>query len=345
MRKRPRSPFSTRVSVLKTPTCIVLLSFLFTLLFIPSADAQITPRIVGGGEVNPPFRYPWMVALIRSRYASDYLGQYCGGTLIAPDLVVTAGHCVQGVSADSIDVLVGAHDLTNPDENPGNRERIPAAEIFLHELYSSYDLDNDIALIRLEHAAHASLTPLQLISDTLFDEAYNEATVIGWGNTIAQSLSFSEPDYYAERLQEVNIPVVDQETCVSTFDTGWITENMLCAGFASGRKDACSGDSGGPLVILNPENQYELIGLVSWGEGCALPDYYGVYTRVFNYLDWIAQKRFLIEGDDLGGAVSILQILTGIPPSHPEVALDLSGDGLVNLSDAVFALQKAAGLR
>ncbi len=89
---------------------------------------------------------------------------------------------------------------------------------------------------------------------------------------------------YPERLQEVELPVVDREICNApeAYD-GSITENMLCAGYAQGGEDSCKGDSGGPLMVFSEEQDgWVQTGVVSWGEGCAEPNHYGVYTHLSN---------------------------------------------------------------
>ncbi|MBF0302854.1 MAG: serine protease, partial [Desulfamplus sp.] len=102
-----------------------------------------------------------------------------------------------------------------------------------------------------------------------------------WGDTEVHRSS------YPAQLQEVDLPLVFNDECAAVFEEGEITDNMLCAGFAEGGKDACFGDSGGPLVVPYAKGGYNLIGIVSWGYGCAQPNSYGVYTRVSKMRDWI----------------------------------------------------------
>jgi len=88
-------------------------------------------------------------------------------------------------------------------------------------------------------------------------------------------------------LQEVDVPIVSNATCNTSYG-GEITANMICAGYAQGGKDACYGDSGGPLFVPDETGTgWVQVGVVSWGEGCALPNYYGVYARVSRYQSWI----------------------------------------------------------
>jgi secreted trypsin-like serine protease len=180
--------------------------------------------------------------------------------------------------------------LTDGTENPGLRQRIEVSEIRIHKSFDSYNLDNDIALLKLASPAQ-NLPAAALISEPSLRDPGTTARVVGWGNTSATG----KGDFPHE-LQEVDLPLVSRTTCSDAYSElgDEITANMLCAGYAQGGKDSCEGDSGGPLVAQNAaqDNRWELIGVVSWGEGCALPGFYGVYTDVYNYLDWIKRNSF-----------------------------------------------------
>ena len=107
--------------------------------------------------------------------------------------------------------------------------------------------------------------------------------VTGWG-------AMSEGGEGSRMLQKVEVPHVDTAVCDAEESyKGKITAGMLCAGYAKGAKDACQGDSGGPLVWHKAGAGNFLVGVVSWGEGCARESKYGVYTRVTAYADWIDQ--------------------------------------------------------
>lgn len=111
-------------------------------------------------------------------------------------------------------------------------------------------------------------------------------TATGWG-------TLKEDGKPSCILQEVEVPVLSNEVCSTqtNYTASMITDNMLCAGYLGvGEKDSCQGDSGGPLIAEREDKRYELIGVVSWGNGCARPYYPGVYTRVTRYLDWIREN-------------------------------------------------------
>ena len=227
-------------------------------------------RIIGG-EVAAEGAWPWMAALVTQGY-TPYDGQFCGGALIHAKWVLTAAHCLGG----SIDVVLGTNDLT---ASASTYERIAVIQQIAHPSYNSGTQDNDIALLELAEAS--SQTPIAWNTSSAYNAAGLTSTVIGWGTTSYPTTS------YPEMLMQVNVPIVSNATCSASYP-GQITSNMLCAGYAAGGKDSCQGDSGGPLMVSTGSGSYVQVGVVSWGDGCALAGYYGVYTRVSNYAAWIS---------------------------------------------------------
>lgn len=286
----------------------------------PAMSPHKTSRIVGGVEALPG-AWPWMAAVVDADEPDPNIGQIGGAVLIHPRWVVTAGHVVTHrytdlvVGTGSIDILLGAHDFT-ADEPTRVRSKIRT--IIRHPDYDPVLLDSDIALVELEAPVYG-FEPIPLFSGDR-DPAGELALVIGWGDT-------SGFGSYSPVLMEATIPIVSLAACIQGFietETRYpysakdFTENMLCAGYASGGRDACYGDSGGPLMVHNAYG-WELAGLVSWGDGCAEPGLYGVYTRVGNFGAWIY--------------------------SHVPIIGDFDRSGRVDLADAIGMLQTVAGLR
>lgn len=246
----------------------------------PAGAAQAdTPDIIGGREAVPG-AWPWQVGLINRMNENTFLGQFCGGTLIAKDWVLTAAHCVDGVEGSLVDVLVGAHRLSDTGT------RVAAAKAYVHPGYDPYYLDNDLALLRL--SVPVTQTPISLfhpISGT--DEyAYMRATVIGWGQS---NLDYWANSPYPDALREVSLPLVPHGRCSSSY-YGGITDNMICAGYEPLTKGACYGDSGGPLMIQKNDGEWQQIGIVSFGPYGCVTYYstgYDVFTRVSRYTAWI----------------------------------------------------------
>jgi len=257
---------------------------------------QAAPLIIGGEEAIPG-AWPWQVALVEGGATDFYPDvQFCSGSLIDEEWVLTAAHCAttgygDPISPSEVDVIAGIHNLDTPEQG---YQQLAVVEVIVHENYDDWTVDNDIALLRLASPATLEITQgltvglISLVGDDTGSLAGITATVTGWGTR-------SEPNLdYPETLHQVQIPIITNSQCESWYDDSvepddWITVNMLCAGFAEGGKDACYGDSGGPLII--PDGQdWRLAGIVSWGWDCARPYQPGVYTRVSRYIDWIRTK-------------------------------------------------------
>jgi secreted trypsin-like serine protease len=245
----------------------------------PPLQERPTPRIVGG-EVAPVGAYPWMTALVANN-ASPVIGQFCGGSLIHRDWVLTAAHCVtNGVQVDSpgsVDVVVNIHDLS---QNNGIRRDVQA--ILVHPQWNPSLYDYDIALLELAQPIDA-VTPVTLAQagDAPIFAPGAMTRVMGWGATAWQGSG-------SDILLQVDVPIVTQQACIDSYGANDITDRMICAGLAQGGKDSCQGDSGGPLVA-DDNSVWRQVGIVSWGEGCAFPNLYGVYARVAVLYDWVAQ--------------------------------------------------------
>jgi len=243
-----------------------------------AAASAARPEIVGGRVVTETrFRtlYPWMVALL---YSGAGWRQVCGATLIGPEWLLTAAHCVTGTGADDWQGLVGSRWLSR------GGERFGAAEIVIHPDYNRRTEDSDIALIRLERpvAGAATVAPATLAESDLYARAGSRGTVLGWGATQSGGRG-------TVALHEAQVPVVGLATCRRLHARrGRITDNMLCAGFREGGVDTCQGDSGGPFVVRGDGGRWLQVGVTSFGWGCARPRNPGVYTRVGRFQPWIA---------------------------------------------------------
>lgn len=223
-------------------------------------------RIVGGFEIDIT-EAPYQISLLsRGRHT-------CGGSIIANDLIITAAHCVVGSKPSEFEVRAG----TSSSRQGG--VTIKVKDIVSHEGFSVSNLDNDIALIQLEEplSFSDSIAPVELMELNGDLEDGSMTTVTGWGYLKEGGGSLPET------LQMVVIPKVNEKDCAEAYLPYYtITARMLCAGIPLGGKDACQGDSGGPLVYNG-----KLVGIVSWGIGCARPNFPGVYAKVSALRQWI----------------------------------------------------------
>lgn len=231
----------------------------------------LTKDIVGGVEVNPKFKYEWTAAL-----EYNVGGQFCGGTLINASWVLTAAHCSVGVNPAQVRIVVHRHDLgaSVASENAVQRS---VSRINVHPNYNRLTLNNDVALWQLSSPV-TGVSTVPIDGDGDFSAVGVISTVAGWGAT-------REGGAGSDVLREVDVPVISNTLCNQQYG-GDITDAMLCAYVDGGGKDSCQGDSGGPLFV-NKNSNPVLIGVVSWGQGCARDNYAGVYARVSYLSGWI----------------------------------------------------------
>ncbi|KAI1289216.1 Trypsin-1 [Halotydeus destructor] len=237
-------------------------------------------KIVGGRSALMG-EFPWQVSLQTTKYGGSP-SHYCGGTILNSDWVVTASHCVDGFSSNEIQVVAGAFDLKRAF--PGMVARTGVQRIVMHEFYDSgNNMKNDIALLKVSIPFDLSTSSLTPISPICLPDRNQEfggyAVVSGWGKV-------SENGQLADVLRAVNVTMMSDYECRQFYGAQKIDDKMACAGYGSGGRDACQGDSGGPLVKpIGGSNV--LVGVVSWGIGCARAGNPGVYTQVSRYIDWI----------------------------------------------------------
>ena len=243
------------------------------------APVEETSKILGGVQAAPG-AWPWIAALLYANDSNVYSAQFCSGVLIDKSWVLTAAHCVQGMSAQGIQVAVGAWDLT-----AFTGSRTPVRSIRIHPQFSSTSLYNDIALVEL--SVPSAIQPIALFSGESVDNTPPTllgklVTVLGWG--VADSTTSW---YYPEILRQVSLPVVADSTCNDIYINP-VLPSQFCAGYWEG-KDACEGDSGGPAVV-QVDGHWVHAGIVSAGVSCQeYFGWYGKYTRTSAYLSFIRQ--------------------------------------------------------
>lgn len=248
----------------------------------------VTSEIVGGGPAGKG-QNRWITSLQRG-------GHFCGASLIADRWVVTAAHCVVGEKVKGLKVWVGGHDLRRKDQG----ETAKVKKIYIHPNYSEKTDRNDIALIELKAPIGTNIPRAVVASSQTTNQNAKPgkiATVSGWG-------ALSENGASPKVLHQVKLPIVSNSECNSPAAYGGeVAGTQICAGLRQGGKDSCYGDSGGPLWVTK-QGKAHLVGVVSWGEGCAQPRKYGVYTRVANFKGWIDSKMKGGGGSNPGPAPS-----------------------------------------
>ncbi|CAL8373783.1 unnamed protein product [Gadus morhua 'NCC'] len=235
------------------------------------------PRIIGGGEA-PLGRWPWQVSLYYSNRHT------CGGSIITSQWVVTAAHCVHNYRLPQVSSwMVYAGMVTRTTSKMAQDTGYAVEKIVYSRNYNHRSHDSDIALMKLRTPLNFSdiIRPVCLPKYNFDFPGGTQCWISGWG--------YTQPDnvYIPDTLKEAAVPLISTKRCNSScmYD-GEITARMLCAGYSEGKVDACQGDSGGPLVCQD-EGVWRLVGVVSWGTGCAEPNHPGVYTKVAEFLGWI----------------------------------------------------------
>lgn len=248
---------------------------------------------------------PWQVSLV---FVNRHL---CGGSIISNEWILTAAQCLVKRSPRDFQVRVGSTDSFE------GGILYPVNRTILHKFYAGlHNPDFDFGLIQLNRTitfdvgAKAIRLPKLSAADIRPGQM---CLVSGWGKT----QNSSESTRY---LRAVTVPKVKQRLCRKSYPFR-ITPRMFCAGiYDEGGKDceyiftilfwstddrkteeillsiflftiaACQGDSGGPLVVLNKgTKEHTLVGIVSWGLGCALKKNPGVYARVLAARGWISE--------------------------------------------------------
>ncbi|WP_330177887.1 serine protease [Streptomyces sp. NBC_01498] len=224
------------------------------------AAAPLAPPVVGGTRAAQG-EFPFMVRLSMG----------CGGSLYSSTVVLTAAHCVGATGNNtSITATAGVVDLQST-----SAVKVRSTKIYRAPGYNGSG--KDWALIKL--AAPINLPTLKIATTT----AYNSGTftVAGWG-------SATEGGAQQRYLLKANVPFVSDASCNSSYGGQIIAGEEICAGYAAGGTDTCQGDSGGPMFRRDNTNAWIQVGIVSWGNGCARPNYPGVYTEVSTFASAIA---------------------------------------------------------
>jgi trypsin len=224
-----------------------------------NGTANADQEIVGGNRASIA-DYSYAVFLTT---ADGY--QYCGGTLVDDNKVITAAHCADGRKPADVVVVAGREDK---DSQAGTTS--PVRKIWVHPDFADVRSGADVAVLTLSRRLpYESIDPAGADDKDLYEPGM-VGTILGWGRTAADG----EPSRFLLRAE---VPMIADAGCQKSYPS-FKAAAMACAGVAQGGVDSCQGDSGGPLIVDG-----KLAGITSWGEGCAAPGKPGVYTRVAAY--------------------------------------------------------------
>lgn len=223
-------------------------------------DGGVGTQIVGGTRASIA-TYPYVVYLATS---SGF--QYCGGTLVRPNKVVTAAHCTDGDSPSAIRVVAGREDKNS---TAGVVARV--TRIWISPSWRPATMAGDVSVLTLDRNLTYGTRPIATSADSALYAAGTSSRILGWGTTCSGCSA-------SRYLLTATVPLTTNAYCTGAYGSEFIANAMVCAGYPQGGVDTCQGDSGGPLIAGN-----KLIGITSWGYGCAGAGQPGVYTRVSTY--------------------------------------------------------------
>lgn len=246
-----------------------------------TAVLAMAASVVGFGQANADDDSARIVGGSRASIADHsyavYLAspdgfQFCGGSIVAPDKVLTAAHCAAGKQPADVLVVAGRED-----KDSGAGMTAAVTSIWVHPEFTEVRAGFDVAVLTLDkELPYTEIEPATADDKDMY-QAGTQGLILGWGRLAADGES-------SRYLMQAAVPVIADDGCTASYPA-YLAEAMTCAGYPEGGIDSCQGDSGGPLVLNG-----KLAGVTSWGEGCAAAGKPGVYTRIAAYSDAIAEQ-------------------------------------------------------
>ena len=245
----------------------------------PSGDdgGTVQPQVVGGDPV-PDGKYKFVAALRDiTRGNTVYQQQFCGGTLIDRNSILTAAHCLESVTAPQLRVTVGITSLREPGQ--GQSRSVEAITRHPRYINSAISFRYDAAVLTLARPVkNIAAARIPATTSNGLETPGRQVTVAGWGNTEKQGPNFQQPDRYPVRMQEAQVPVVSDATASSAYGADDY-EPLLMLAAGRENKDTCQGDSGGPIFVKKNTGRVSQIGITSFGNGCGARNFPGVYAE------------------------------------------------------------------
>jgi secreted trypsin-like serine protease len=248
--------------------------------FADAGEMDLPAGFIVGGQQARPYEFPWQASIRRK--ATN--GHFCGGIIISERWVLTAAHCTSGESPLLLSVVVGDWQRSAASTI---RQTLDVVNVIVHEKYDSRNYDYDVSVIKVatDIVFSEDVAPV-CAPDSANDYVYYKSQCSGWGTLSSGGTCC--PDI----LQYVTMNITTNTFCQNVYGARYnITVDMICAtdNIGSTERDSCQGDSGGPLTIKEADGTFRVVGVVSWGIGCA-SGYPGVYARANFFNDWISDK-------------------------------------------------------
>jgi len=308
--------------------------------------ADVNKRVINGTDSAKD--YPWM-ASVGTTGPDAARGHFCGAVIVDQQYALTAAHCLEGLSStpESIQVFIGKSNLADK-----SAKIVSVEGMIIHPEFNPDTQQSDIALLRLSEILDSRFViPLLTKEEEATIPSLTKALLLGWGTT--------DPKLTVRPsvLQEALIPLTDSQTCQSRIGLDFDSNTMICGGTLSSTSqnsdgvDACYGDSGGPLVVQTASG-FKLLGLASWGLSCASEKYWGVYTRVPSFANWVKNSRTvapylisapLIDGVPKAGSKIVCDggIFGGDVATAKSVLIQDAESGQVLTKGGVYSLKKS----
>ncbi|KAI5733749.1 hypothetical protein M8J76_015452 [Diaphorina citri] len=284
------------MTITSSSCCLSLFQHPLEVTRCGQVDESITSFEIKHTKITKPEdtkrgQFPWQVSLYRKRKTDgdQFLDQFCGGSIITRQHVLTAAHCFKDKDY-TFNLHIGDFDRKAMEDK---EEVFPFSDrdIYMHKEYNSFNDENDIAVVKIRGTITFGMyaQPICLPAQTLAYRDKYDCLISGWGRTWDNDLASN-----ALTLKAARVGTLSQESCRKEDAYGTrIKDSMFCAGSFQGGADSCQGDSGGPIVcdIQDEFNKHYLIqlGIVSFGIGCGKINKPGVYTKLMNYQGWLEQ--------------------------------------------------------